>query len=131
MSSERARWRVNAQSFIGHALVAAGAEVFYTPPEGGHVGHNLSPLNDTAQAIVDAQKPDHPDKASNAGKRAKALADRQAADETAEKESTDGIVKGAKGDTRTNKAPRGGKRAAQPAAEGDTEADKADENDLA
>lgn len=56
------RWRVMAKSFIGHALIEEGEEVSYEPEAGGEVGDNLAPLNDAAQAIVDAQKSDHPDK---------------------------------------------------------------------
>lgn len=66
MSQEEPTFRVNWKSFIGHTLVEEGAEVGYTPPAGGHIGENLSPLNDAAQALVDAQTPPHPDKATPA-----------------------------------------------------------------
>lgn len=59
---EAPRWRVNEKSFVGHSLIEEGGEVTYEPAEGGEVGENLSPLNDAAQAIVDAQKSPHPDK---------------------------------------------------------------------
>jgi hypothetical protein len=62
MPDERPLWRTNEKSFIGHSLVEEGTSVLYTPPEGGEVAENLSPLNAAAQAIVDAQKTDHPDK---------------------------------------------------------------------
>jgi hypothetical protein len=55
-------FRVNQKSFIGHAVVEAGAEINFTPKPGGEIGENLSPINDAAQALVDAQKGDHPDK---------------------------------------------------------------------
>lgn len=53
------RYRVNERSFIGHALVDEGAEVTY---EGDTVSDNLTPINDAAQAVVDAQTKPHLDK---------------------------------------------------------------------
>lgn len=90
---------------IGNALCAEGTEVHYTPPEGGMVGDNLSPLNDAAQDILDGQKDDHPDKT---GSDLKHTRDEEAV-QKGEKDETDGPVpkkqKG-KGDTRTpRKAP--------------------------
>lgn len=122
MAEEAPRWRVNQQSLIGHALVEEGREVYYTPtekPGGGTngVGENLSPLNDAAQAIVDAQEADHIDKTVNAAKR-KALA--EAGDGPTESETADGLVptRAAKGDARTDasaaKPAKGSKKASAP-----------------
>jgi hypothetical protein len=136
-TGERPRWRVNTQSFVGHALVNENDEVYYTPPVNllgemvGEVEANLSPLNDAAQAIIDAQKTDHPDKASNAEKRERAAAAKAAEVEIVEKESTDGPVKAAKGDVRSPAKPakgdvrspakpaKGKKAATEPAADAD------------
>lgn len=115
---ERPRWRVNVQSFVGHALVNENDEVYYTPPvnlageQVGEVDANLTPLNDAAQAIIDGQKTDHPDKASNSEKRARAQAAQAAEVEVVEKESTDGPVKNAKGDTKSPPKPKGKAKAA-------------------
>lgn len=82
--AEAPRWRVNETSFIGHSLVQPGDEVFYTPTTDEKtgvtdgVGENLSPLNDEAQAIVDGQKVDHPDKTANDGQRRRKEAEREA-----------------------------------------------------
>lgn len=58
-----ALWRVNTPSFIGHSLIPEGAtNIVYNPPKGGEVADNLSPMNEAAQDIVDAQKSPHPDK---------------------------------------------------------------------
>jgi hypothetical protein len=78
----RGKFRVNEKSFVGHALVEEGSEVFIDPDSlkvkgkaDGHISDNLSPLNDVAQAMVDNQKEDHPDKsAAPAPKAAKAPA---------------------------------------------------------
>lgn len=105
--AERARYVVLALSFIGHSLCQVGDEVFYDPPEGGHVSANLSPLNDTAQAVVDAQKQDHPAKTANAPLRAAAARAAEEAGETAEQETTNGpLPKNVKpkGDTRSQAA---------------------------
>lgn len=142
MSSERPRWRVNTQSFIGHALVHPGDEVYYTPPapspalpDGGHVGANLSPLNDAARDIVEAQAKDHPDKSETA----KALAIQAAKDAKAagEAETTDGPVPKAmrKGSTLSPKPgkAKGGKAAQTAEPGGDDDADPAkdaDEDDV-
>lgn len=121
MATERPRWRVNARSFIGHTLVDEGAEVFYAPPDvqdpsdprkkvKGHVSANLSPLNDVAQAIIEAQTKDHPDKLQNAEKKAKEQAEAEAEAARVEAELTDGLVKRAQGDTRSVKpGAKGGK----------------------
>ena len=66
-NAEAPRWRVMEKSFVGHALLDEGTETPFDPvnPENGKItviGENLSPLNDSAQAIVDAQAEDHPDK---------------------------------------------------------------------
>lgn len=103
--AERPRWRVNTQSHVGHALVEEGQEVFYTPPEGGEVADNLSPLNDAAQAIVDEQKGEHLDKASNAKTKAAKVAKAEEAKAEDDKAAADGVIKAAKGDTRSAKAP--------------------------
>lgn len=55
MATSRPKFRVVEKSFIGHALCEEGDEVFYTPPEGSHVGANLWPINDEAQELVDDQ----------------------------------------------------------------------------
>ena len=66
-ADEAPRWRVMEKSFIGHSLLDEGAEITFIPkdPENGKVtiiSENLSPLNASAQAIIDAQAEDHPDK---------------------------------------------------------------------
>lgn len=73
----RGKFRVNEKSFIGHALVQEGDTVHVHPDDlkakgkpDGHISDNLSPLNDIAQAMIDGQKEDHPDKSK--GKAAKA-----------------------------------------------------------
>ena len=112
----RPRWRVNEVSTIGHALCQPGTEVFYTPTlnendETNGVGANLSPLNDEAQAIVDEQREDHPDKTKHAAKRAKRIAVEADMDDdeiAAEKQKiTDEPVSArqTKGDTRKAKSP--------------------------
>ncbi|QCW21975.1 hypothetical protein JessAGP_045c [Caulobacter phage Jess A] len=65
-TQEAPRFRVNEKSFIGHTLVEAGVETFYDPGKDGSVSANLSPVNDAAQALVDAQREDHPDKSAKA-----------------------------------------------------------------
>lgn len=120
--TERPRWLVNAQSFVGHALVEPGTEVYYTPTEDADgksngVGHNLTPLNDEAQAIVDAQAKDHPDKTKHAARR-KAAADKAADEaEAVEQEKGDGPVpkSQAKGDTKSENPAKGGKKDAKQA----------------
>lgn len=52
-------WRAVVPSYIEHSLQAEGAEFTFTPPEGGQVAENLWPLNDAAQALVDAQSDPH------------------------------------------------------------------------
>ncbi|CAB4198780.1 hypothetical protein UFOVP1324_7 [uncultured Caudovirales phage] len=115
-TDKRPRWRVNEVSTIGHALCQPGTEVFYTPTltdddVTNGVGPNLSPLNDQAQAIVDEQKEDHPDKSKHAAKRARlraAEADMDDDEIAAEKQKiTDEPVSArqAKGDTRKPKSP--------------------------
>lgn len=63
---ETPRYRANEKSFIGHAIVEAGSEVDYDHDAAGDgrgfIGHNLSPVNAAAQAVVDAQSQPHPDK---------------------------------------------------------------------
>lgn len=66
---EAPRWRVNTKSFIGHTVIEEGGEVNYTPEEDGYIEENLSPVNDAAQALVNAQAQAHPDKTG--GKRAR------------------------------------------------------------
>lgn len=126
--AERPRWRVNVQSFIGHALVNEGDEVYYTPPvevpataispgsPAGHVSENLSPLNDAAQEIVDTQKRDHPDKAIHAGKRAKAAALSDEEQMEQEQDRGDGLVpaRARKGDTKAPPKPKRGAKPAEP-----------------
>lgn len=114
--AERPRWRVNTQSHVGHALVEEGTEVFYTPPEGGEVAENLSPINDAAQAIVDEQKGEHPDKTSNAKSKAAKAAKVEETKAEDDKAATDGPVKNARGDTRTAKEKRADAAAAAKAA---------------
>lgn len=58
------RWRTTTASYLDHNLVAEGEEVSYAPPEGGQVAENLEPINDAAQAWIDAQKDAHPCKAA-------------------------------------------------------------------
>ncbi|QNH91697.1 hypothetical protein SR18_gp046c [Caulobacter phage SR18] len=65
-TQEAPRFRVNEKSFIGHTLVEAGVETFYDPGKDGSVSANLSPVNEAAQALVDAQREDHPDKSATA-----------------------------------------------------------------
>lgn len=136
MSSERPRWRVNTQSFIGHALVHPGDEVYYTPPapspalpDGGHVGANLSPLNDAARDIVEAQAKDHPDKSDTA--KALAIEAAKKAKDAAEAETTDGPVPKAlrKGNTLTPKGgkAKGGKAAQEAEPEPGDDAEKAED----
>jgi len=114
----RPRWRVNAPSFIGHSLCQEGDEVFYTPPattdDGveSSVAENLSPLNDAAQAVVDKQKRDHPDKTD---RREKVQAKKAALTAEAEaKADTDGPVKRKVGDTRSPKAAKAPKEKPTP-----------------
>lgn len=71
----RGKFRVNEKSFIGHALVQEGDTVYVHPDElkvkgkaDGHISDNLSPLNDVAQAMVDGQKEEHPDKGAKPAK---------------------------------------------------------------
>lgn len=59
IDNAKPRYRVIEKSFIGHTLHEAGAEVTH---EGDVVADNLSPLNDAAQRVVDAQKDPHLDK---------------------------------------------------------------------
>lgn len=61
--TETPRWRTTMASYLDHNLVAEGEEVDYTPPEGGQVAENLEPVNDAAQALIDAQTDPHPSKA--------------------------------------------------------------------
>lgn len=63
MPTEDAQWRVNTPSFIGHSMIPEGGTCIYNPPVGGEVAENLSPMNAAAQAVLDAQKSDHPNKA--------------------------------------------------------------------
>jgi len=84
-NDEAPRWRVMEKSFVDHALLDEGAEVTFTPEAGDdgrmtQVGNNLSPLNDAAQAIVDAQADDHEDQTDKVPvKGVKAKADAAAA----------------------------------------------------
>lgn len=85
VTDDTPRWLVNERSFIGHAIVEAGNEISYDPEDGDpktptHIGENLTPTNEAAQAIVDAQPEPHPDKSDGKrGKSAKARADAAAA----------------------------------------------------
>ncbi len=134
MSTERARWRVNDQSFIGHALVNPGDEVYYTPLEDANgdthgVGSNLSPLNDAAQTIVNEQREDHLDKPHNVKKRRAHAAASEEEEQEAAQEKGDGPVpaRARKADTRTAKTteaktePKAAKKAAPPADAAKTE----------
>lgn len=111
--AERPRWRVNEVSNVGHALVHPGDEVYYTPTETedgstNGVGENLSPLNDEAQAIVDAQKVDHPDKTKHAARRrARADVDEEEAAEIAQATSDGPVPKASrKGETKSAAPPK-------------------------
>jgi hypothetical protein len=81
VSAEAPRWRVMEKSFVGHAMMEEGTETPFDPvnPDNGVVtvvGENLSPLNESAQAIIDAQAEPHPDKTAGAKpKSARAKAD--------------------------------------------------------
>lgn len=79
-ADDRPLFRVNEKSFVGHAIAEEGATVVYEPEEDGEIGENLTPLNEAAQALVDAQKGEHPDKTGGKKARsAKAQADAAAA----------------------------------------------------
>lgn len=76
-TDEAPRYLVNEKSFIEHNLLEAGAETVYW---GEEVSENLTPINDAAQAVVDAQSRPHPDKTDGPKPRsARARADAAAA----------------------------------------------------
>jgi hypothetical protein len=75
VDNEKPRYRVIEKSFIGHTLHEAGAEITH---EGDVVADNLSPLNDAAQAVVDAQSEPHVDKTDPKAKAAHRTPRRQA-----------------------------------------------------
>lgn len=61
--SDLPRFRVVSLSYIGHNLVQPDTEVTIKKHDDKHtVGANLWPINATAQAWVDGQKPEHPAK---------------------------------------------------------------------
>lgn len=76
---DRPLWTVNEKSFVGHSIAEEGATVIYEPDEDSEVGENLSPANQAAQDVIDAQRTPHPDKSD--GKKAKNA--RRAADAAA------------------------------------------------